>query len=337
MSMFLNRLKLVNVRNHKNSEFYFQDETLFAGENGSGKTTILESIYLLFAMRGFKKQPLSSVVSFDEHFLRIEGDLNSNDFNNSIVLKYDGEKTILMDEMSVEKISDYLFDFPIACYTPDSPALLSNSQNERRNFIDRFIFYTDKSHIDDLKVYNRFVSQKALALEEETIDETYIGILNEKIAPLARKISEKRLNFIEMINKSLIKFYSDFTFPMENVFVSYKTNSGNPDILIKEKRSRRCDYGTHRDKIEMCLDSKVIEKFSSVGQKKTFVLLTLLSALKNVEITRKISIITLLDDFEATLDRKRASLLKNLFCEGRQAIFTSVENERLGFKNVINL
>lgn len=337
MSMFLNRLKLINVRNHKNSEFYFKEETLFAGENGSGKTTILESIYLLFAMRAFKKQPLSSVVSFDGKFLRIEGDLNSQDFDNSVVLKYDGEKTISIDEAPVEKISDYLFDFPIACYTPDSPGILSLSQTERRNFIDRFIFYGDKSHIDDLKVYNRFISQKAIALEEDIIDETYIEILNEKIVPLAHRISCKRLNFIEVINKSLIKFYSEFTFPMEKVFVSYKTNSGNSDILEKEKKSRRCDYGIHRDKIEMCLDSKVIEKFSSVGQKKTFVLLTLLSALKNVEITRKISIITLLDDFEATLDRKRASLLKNLFCEGRQAIFTGVENERLGFKNVINL
>lgn len=337
MSMFLNRLKLLNVRNHKTAEFLFEKDTLFAGENGSGKTTVLESIYLLFAMRGFKKQPLSNVISFDEHFLRIEGEICSEDSTFLIVLKYDGQKSLYINETPIEKISDYLYNLPIACYTPDSQGILSSSQTERRNFIDRFIFYTDKSHIEDLRIYNRFIAQKAAAFEEDNIDETYIDILNEKIIPLSSKISKKRLDFINIINTSLDNNYSNFPYSIEKIFLSYKTNIKNMDILNKEIKTGRCDYGTHRDKIDMCLDSKVIEKFSSVGQKKTFVLLSLLSALKNVEITRKISIITLLDDFEATLDRKRASLLKELFCEDRQAIFSGVENERLGFKNVINL
>ena len=96
-------------------------------------------------------------------------------------------------------------------------------------------------------------------------------------------------------------------------------------------------YGVHRDKIEMCLDEKIIEKFSSTGQKKTFILLCLYSFIKIIEESRKISIITLLDDFEAALDKKRAEFIKNIFSNNRQVLYTGVDNTRLNFENVINI
>lgn len=335
--MFLNRLKITNVRNHKSSVYNISDETIFIGENGSGKTTVLESAYLLLAMRCFKKQPISNVLSFDENFLRIEADVSSELSAYKILLKYDGKKSLFIDDNAVEKTSDFIYDFPIACYTPDFLGVLSTSQGERRNFIDRFIFYTDKSYIDDIKLYNRYIVQKSASFINNSYDEEYINILNEKIVSLSKIISEKRLNFIKELNSLLESIYLSLGFPMENVYISYKTNINDLWLLDNEKIKRRCDYGAHRDRIEMTLDSKVIEKFSSVGQKKTFILLCLYCALKDVEKKRKISIITLLDDFEATLDKKRASFLKTLFSTGRQTIFTGVENVRLDFKNTINL
>lgn len=335
--MFLNRLKITNVRNHKNSVYDISDETIFIGENGSGKTTVLESAYLILAMRCFKKQPISNVITFNEIFLRIEAEVSSELSAYKILLKYDGKKSLFIDDNPVEKISDFIYDFPIACYTPDFQGVLSLSQAERRNFIDRFIFYTDKAHIDDIKFYNRYIVQKATAFGNNIYDTEYLHILNEKIILLSKSICEKRLNFVKRVNRLLESIYADLEFPMENVYISYKTNVDDLWLLENEKLKRRCDYGAHRDKVEMVLDSKVIEKFSSIGQKKTFILLCLYCSLKDVEIKRKISIITLLDDFEATLDKKRASFLKALFSNGRQTIFTGVENARLDFKNTINL
>ena len=101
--------------------------------------------------------------------------------------------------------------------------------------------------------------------------------------------------------------------------------------------SRYKIYGIHRDKIEMCLNEKIIEKFSSTGQKKTFILLSLYSFIKVIEESRKISIITLLDDFEAALDKKRAEYIKNIFSSKRQVLYTGVENNRLNFENVITI
>ena len=124
---------------------------------------------------------------------------------------------------------------------------------------------------------------------------------------------------------------------MENVFINYSSNISDKSLLNKEKFMKKSLYGIHRDKIEMCLNEKIIEKFSSTGQKKTFILLSLYSFIKVIEESRKISIITLLDDFEAALDKKRAEYIKNIFSSKRQVLYTGVENNRLNFENVITI
>ncbi len=78
--MYASNLKLINLRNHANSFYELSKETLFIGENGSGKTTILEALYILFGLRSFKKQPLSSVVTFNEEFFRIESEIKKGSF-----------------------------------------------------------------------------------------------------------------------------------------------------------------------------------------------------------------------------------------------------------------
>ena len=80
---------------------------------------------------------------------------------------------------------------------------------------------------------------------------------------------------------------------------------------------------------------KIIEKFSSTGQKKTFILLCLYSFIKIIEESRKISIITLLDNFEAALDRKLTEFIKNIFSNNRYVLYTGIDNTRFNFENIL--
>ena len=142
---------------------------------------------------------------------------------------------------------------------------------------------------------------------------------------------------VEELNNYLNNVYNRLEFKYEKVFIKYSSNILDESLLNKEKIIKKILYGVHRDKIEMELDNKVIEKFSSTGQKKTFSLLSLYSFIKIIEENRKISIITLLDDFEAALDSGRASFIKDLFSTGRQVLYTGVDNSKLNFKNTIKL
>lgn len=335
--MKINSLALFNVRNHSSSYFELHDETIFTGANGSGKTTVLEAAYLLLAMRGFRKQTVSDMVSFNEPFMRIEAETEENGIKREIKLKYDGKKYLSVDEAPIESVSEYIFSIPVACHTPENQGILRRNQSERRSFIDRFAFYAEKRHINDIRTYKHLITQKATELEGERPDKTYIEVLNEEIIKLSILISERRKSVIAAINKNLEKLYEESAFKMDPVFISYKTNINDRSLLEKETIKRRCDYGVHRDRADMCLNGKLIEKFSSFGQKKTFSMLTLLAVAKHIEELRKISIIALLDDFEAGLDGKRAELLRERFSNNRQALYTGVENIRLDFKNTIFL
>ena len=335
--MKINFLTLVNVRNHARSSFELPDEVLFTGANGSGKTTVLEAIYLLLAAKGFRKQPISNIISFNQSFMCIEAETEENDLKREIKLKYGDKKYLLSDDIQIESISDYIFSLPIVCHTPDNPGILSKDHSDRRSFIDRFAFYAEKRHIDDIRLYKRLIAQKSAEIENFKPDITYINVLNEEITRLSHIISERRRNIIAEINENLKKLYEETLFKIEPVLISYKTNIDNRSLLKDEITKKRCDYGIHRDKMDMCLDGNLVEKFSSFGQKKTFSLLVLLSATKHIEEIRKISIMTLLDDFEAGLDINRATLLRERFSNRRQAVYTGVENIRLGFKNIISL
>ncbi len=335
--MYVNDLKITNLRNHINSHFTLSDETIIIGNNGSGKTSLLESIYILFGLRSFKKQPFSSIITFNNEFFRIESNINENANISNVVCIYKNKRSTLINGEEIENIADYIYDYPVACYTPEYTGVLSKEQVDRRNFIDRFIFYYDKEHIYDIKLYNRLISQKVSEYDKENSDLTYIDLLNEKIILLSKKISERRVSIINELNKQLNIIYNSLNFTMEEVFISYTTNISDESLLNKEKFVKKSLYGIHRDKIEMQLNNKIIEKFSSTGQKKSFSLLSLYSFIKIIEENRKISIITLLDDFEAALDIKRALFIKELFSQGRQVLYTGVDNSKLGFKNIIEL
>ncbi len=329
--MYVLNLRLINIRNHTNSFYELSNETLFTGENGSGKTTILESLYILFGLKSFKKQPLSSAVTFDKDFFRIESEIKDGSLISDVVCLFNNKRTTMINGEDIDNIVDYVYNHPIACYTPDILGILSKEQQ------DRFIFYYDKEHIYDIKHYNRLLSQKQAEFDKEASDFIYLDVLNEKIVYLSEKISNKRVKIIDEINENLKELYKSLDFSMENVFINYSSNILNTSLFNKEKFIKKSLYGIHRDKIEMCLDNKIIEKFSSTGQKKTFILLCLYSFIKIIEENRKISIITLLDDFEAALDKKRAEFIKNIFSNSRQVLYTGVDNTRLNFENVINI
>lgn len=335
--MYASNLKLINLRNHTNSFYELSNETLFTGENGSGKTTILEALYILFGLRSFKKQPLSSAVTFDKKFFRIESEIKDGSLTSDAVCLFKNKRITMINGEDIEDIADYVYNHPVACYTPEMLGILSKEQQDRRNFIDRFIFYYDKEHIYDIKHYNRLLSQKQAEFDKETSDFIYLDIINEKIIYLSNKISSKRVKIINEVNKNLKELYNSLDFSMENVFINYSSNMSDTSLLNKEKFIKKSLYGIHRDKIEMYLDEKVIEKFSSTGQKKTFILLCLYSFIKVIEESRKISIIALLDDFEAALDKKRAEFIKNIFSNNRQVLYTGADNTRLNFENVINI
>lgn len=337
--MEIKNISLLNVRNHTNSYFDLPKEVLIVGNNGSGKTSILESINVLFHFKGFKKQPLNKIMSYDKNFMVIKSEIN-NEFNRNIDIKftYDvNKRAVYEDDIIIDDIEDYIYKYPFACYSPEDNGIINKDQQFRRSFIDKFAFYYKKSHMKDMKEYNRIIKQKQAIFEKQYIDKDYISALNTKIVELSERIYNRRYLVIEMINKYIDEFYNSNLLKTNKAYICYESNINKKDLFSGEIIKRRCDYGIHRDKIDFVCNDKKIEKFSSYGEKKTFGMLSIIGAIKFIENFRKISIIVLLDDFEVGLDNHRSKVMRDIFSNGRQAIYTSIDNTRLEFKNIINL
>jgi len=321
--MWLKNLKLNNFRNHDNIFLPLSETVYIEGSNGSGKTSILEAVYLMLAMKSFKLQPVSSMVKFESDYLRIESDYY-DETDHNILYFYDNKRTLKIDGDKYEKVTDHIYNFPVFSYSPEGTSILSKEQRERRSFIDKTAFYVNKDHLDNLFVYRRLIAQKSAEFAKEKINKIFIETINDQLVNAAKKISEKRDLIVKSINNYLEYFYSESS--QEIFTLEYRTNVNDTDILEQEFDKRKCLYGIHRDRFYSYDKRRIYDKFSSFGQRKTFILSVLYGALKMVEEKRKSAIIVLLDDFEAGLDAGRIDRIKDIFCSERQVLITGVNN-----------
>lgn len=324
--MFIESLRLQNFRCHADSKYYFDKSTFIEGENGSGKTSVLEAVYLLLNLKSFKEPSVRSIVSFKGEYLRLEGEYNNESDSGDLIYFYDSSRTLKKNGVCVLDIPEYLTQYPVFCYSPDTSTILSKDQKVRRSYIDRLCFYHDRAHIFDLRYYNKLLLLKSAEFQKPKFDKIYIDSLNEKIIEICYKISLRRLKAANMISERLCLLYKNFGKDDEIYSLDYATNCNDKTLLSKELNSRKCLYGIHRDRFYSKNMGKVYDKFSSFGQKKTFELLVLYAILIDVEELLKTGIITLLDDFEAGLDEKRSSTFFSIFSSKRQVIMTGVKN-----------
>jgi DNA replication and repair protein RecF len=275
-------------------------------------------------------------MKFKSEFLRVEAEYGGNGAGNLLYF-FDETRTLKKNGQCILEIPKYLMDWPVFCYSPDTSTILAKEQKIRRGYIDRVCFYRDKSHIFDLRFYNRMISQKNAEFQKDKPDQEYLESVNAKLVETAVKISVRRSEAANIINKRVSELYSKFGGKDEKFSLDYVTNIEDTDMLMRETDKRKCLYGVHRDRFYSKNMSRIYDKFSSYGQKKTFELLVLLAILLDVEELLKTDIITLLDDFEAGLDDRRVAAFMELFSGSRQLIVTGVKNRLFTNYQTINL
>lgn len=335
--MLIERIRLQNFRCHSDSNFELEQATFIEGENGSGKTSILEAVYLLLHLKSFKEPSPKNLTKFNEDYLRIKADYSSSESSGDLLYFFDNVRTLKKDGSCVMDIPDYLTQNPVFCYSPDTSTILAKEQKLRRSYIDRVCFYRDRVHIFDLRYYNRLIAQKTIELQKPKADINYLESINEQIFTVNEKITERRKSAVIMINKRLDETYVNFGKDDERFSLDYINNKNDINITEREIKTRKCLYGNHRDKFYSKNMETIYDKFSSYGQKKTFELLVLYAVLLDVEVLLKTGIITLLDDFEAGLDERRAMSFLSMFAGNRQILVTGVKNRIFGNMPTVKL
>ena len=347
--MRLQEIKLVNFRKHLDLTFApGEGINLIYGQNGSGKTNILEAVHYCSLSRGLNRSLDKECLNFSaDYFLLKSRFLDDRDIELSVKVSYSGktDKKIVVNGEELNKFSQLIGRVPCITFSPAELVVVTGSPQERRRFVDNALSQTDKRYLEDLLQYRRVVQQRNSLLSmmhDEGLDRDSLAVWSEKLSLLAASIMTVRTEFLFILLEYFRPLYENFGLDEIPGF-SYRSTIGKfgPDVsgeeIIETMMHRFRDIetqelirkqtliGPHRDDIMFQLNNVEVKKYASQGQLRTFFIALKLALHKYVlEVTGERPLF-LLDDLFSELDRKRAeSVIQQLESSG-QSIITSTE------------
>lgn len=327
--MLLRRITLHNVRSYGLESFEFdQNVTLILGPNGSGKTTILEGVYMLMRGTSFRGRD-KDVIPYEQDASELKLELENLPVRKSR-LGTNAEGRITKSFSVADSNSARLTPkdkLPVVLFEPDELRLLSSSPGRRRDFIDGIIARLSPTYSAVLSRFGRALLQRNELLKQaETMNESdwqnHLFVWDVKFAELSASIIKARTNFIAHANEHLSRIYSDLANDKHSVSAQYVTPFAVIDeglqqsILLNLERTRHLDarrgytsVGPHRDDLELSLDSHPAAESASRGEMRTIMLAFKLLEVELQEHHSGHKPLILLDDVFSELDSDREQAL----------------------------
>ena len=342
--MFVKNLKIINFKNHPEKSFDFSSEiNCFVGNNGAGKTNILDALHYISMGKSFLGNSDFQNIKEDENFFSIESEIEGEEKNDiiKILLQKETKKIIKKNEKTYERMADHIGFLPSVMISPYDANLISDGGESRRKFLDTMISQTDSEYLFNLIQYQKTLQQRNALLKyfqkNRTFDIDSLEIYNEPITKFGTQIFKKRQLFVEAILPTIQHFYTIISKGNEKVTVIYESdlNEDNFENLLTKnlEKDRQLTYtskGIHKDDLRFEMNGNLIKKFGSQGQQKSFLIALKLAQIKRIkEITNKNPIL-LLDDIFDKLDDNRVSQLIELVNEQNfgQIFITDTHKER---------
>ena len=342
--MFTKTLKIINFKNHPEKSFDFSSEiNCFVGNNGAGKTNILDALHYISMGKSFLGNSDFQNIKEDENFFSIESEIESEEKSDiiKILLQKEAKKIIKKNEKTYERMADHIGFLPSVMISPYDANLISDGGESRRKFLDTMISQTDSEYLFNLIQYQKTLQQRNALLKyfqkNRTFDIDSLEIYNEPITKFGTQIFKKRQLFVEAILPTIQHFYTIISKGNEKVTVIYESdlNEDNFENLLTKnlEKDRQLTYtskGIHKDDLRFEMNGNLIKKFGSQGQQKSFLIALKLAQIKRIkEITNKNPIL-LLDDIFDKLDDNRVSQLIELVNEQNfgQIFITDTHKER---------
>jgi len=326
------KLSVENIRSH--SKFVVNlspTVTVIVGNNGSGKTSLLEAIYIALQGTSFKGSD-NDILRYKSDWWRIE-----IEFSNFIkrTITYDpnltsGRKKIMIDDKVMYRLPAK-DKYPVVLFEPEDLRLLNGSPNRRRQFIDRFISQLDPIYLNALHKYDRALKQRNNLLKKQRFLDDELFVWDIALSQYGAYIIEKRIAFTEQINSQINQSYNSIARSKDDVSVHYSdTYIGDikqkllNDLHRSAQRDRLTGFtsiGPHRHDVIFKFNNFPALDVASRGEVRTIVL-----ALKFIEVSiiqqiTNIKPIILLDDVFSELDELRQKYL--IHSQKRQIIITS--------------
>jgi DNA replication and repair protein RecF len=351
--MFLQNIRLKNFRNHCDSYLEFGEKAnVILGENGEGKTNLLEAISYISLTKSFYASGDAVVVLIGSEIFEIEASiLTDNKISNKVHIGYNektGEKVYNLNKKRMEPFSSIIGKFPLVFLSPDNSNITFGGPSERRKFLDLVISQSNLPYFEVLSEYRKVVRHRNKILSDLKISRSFsfelLEAWNEQLIKLGSKLINKRNEFINEFKDYIFASYQDLVNTEEVPSIEYAPSFElDVDISLEsisekfksqlasqtnnEMRLGTTLVGPHRDEVIFKLNDLDLRSFASQGQHKTFLVALKIGEFFYLKERCKEKPLFLLDDVFAELDEQRSKHLLKLIESLSQTFITSTNYE----------
>jgi len=344
--MFLKKLSLTNFKNYPEAELEFSDKiNCFVGNNGAGKTNILDAIYYLSFCKSYFNTIDSQNIKHNCDFFAVHGKYQNQENSAdkiSCIQKRNSKKTFRLNNTNYKRLADHIGTVPLVMISPYDRDLINEGSDLRRKYINGVISQFDKVYLDDLLNYNKALLQRNVLLKQmfdsRYFDEVALGIWNKKLIKHGNIIYEKRKVFLNEFNPLFEEYYAFLSSNNEKVNIAYESQLHNDtfDELIrqsteKDRVTKYTTQGIHKDDLVLTINGFPIKKFGSQGQQKSFVIAIKLAQFEFTRRVKSFKPILLFDDIFDKLDDNRVKQIIQLVSENNfgQIFITDTQKQRI--------
>lgn len=320
--MILETLSIINFKNISEEQIRLtSDVNCFVGDNGAGKTNILDAVHYLALARSMQTLTDSQCVRHGEEGFVVDGNFKRDDGRfERVVCGYQrrGGKTLKRNGKEYDKLSEHVGSFPIVVVSPADTALISDSAEERRRYINRFVSQIDRSYMAQLIRYNSTLQERNKLLKTNPSEEMLL-IYDAMLSAAADAIFRRRTEIVQQLKPMVEEYYAMLSDERETIDLEYRSELQNASLAELLLQSRQKDFvneftsvGVHRDDILFSIGGYPLRKYGSQGQQKSFLIALKLAEYRLLSEHVGDKPILLLDDLFDKLDMRRVSQLLRL-------------------------
>ena len=343
--MHIRKLSVLNYKNIEQVDISLNQKlNCFVGNNGEGKTNLLDAIHYLSMCKSYFNSEEAQNINHNADFFVIEGNYSKEEQTLKVFcgIQRNSRKKIKLDGKEYERISDHIGLIPVVIISPSDTRLILDGGEERRKYMNSVISQYDRKYLREVIKYNRNLQQRNKLLKNfadtNSFNKEMLDVYNEQLVSSGIYIYEKRTEFIERLLPVFQRYYTFVSQGKEDVNLIYRsdlTDNTFLDLLNyslqKDRIVQHTTVGIHKDDLILELGNNSIKKYGSQGQKKTFLIALKLAQFEFIKNLSKVNPILLLDDIFDKLDGDRVEQFIKLVADNNfgQIFITDTNFDRL--------
>lgn len=308
---------------------------LFVGDNGQGKTNLLEAVYYLLTLRPMRAVRPQQLIAWGQQEAFVQGELEGRVVRNLAVSFEKNKRQIMLNHAPPLRMDDYLYDTQVVAFTPEDLQLIRGAPDLRRRFLDRAVFHTDINYLSEVRHYLRVLKHRNALLRAESRDPHLLAVLDDQFVAWAARILRRRFFVLQRLRPYMQQAFQrifpetdwlvdlqyqsplgDFSPPAPPTSISHiegeiqeRLRQQLERYRIREIDRRSTLLGPHLDDLEFTFQERPFKTAASQGQTRGLVLALKVAEIFDIQHRTQQHPILILDDVAGELDARHSAFL----------------------------